>query len=360
MKVVIITHIQAPYQVELFNALSAHMQLSVVFMNEITSRRPWKALSLAAPSITMTQPDAEATAMSWCANADLVVYNWYQDARVLKWMRDREAARKPWVFWGERPGYKLPPPLGSWYRKLKLQTLHRSHAPIWGIGSWAVEKYREEFGTARKYENVPYFSDLSRFQNASVNAERTRGSRTFLYSGKLNERKGVDLILNAADTLFSKHPNARLMLAGDGPLRPRTETLAAKYPGRVDVLGLIPWERLPEVYARADVLLAPSRYDGWNLAVPEGLAAGLPVISTKQTGAALELIHHGKNGWTVPSGSLAELTEAIDQALVCALPSFSAEATVSAVPYGLERGAKHFKQAACAAYETWHRPEIIK
>ena len=50
---------------------------------------------------------------------------------------------------------------------VKLAPLRESRAPIWGIGQWAVEQYRAEFGEERTYLNVPYFSDLQRFVDVS-------------------------------------------------------------------------------------------------------------------------------------------------------------------------------------------------
>ena len=68
-----------------------------------------------------------------------------------------------WCFWGERLGATRMALLGSFYRRLKLAPLRESRVAIWGIGQWAVEQYRAEFGEERTYLNVPYFSDLQRF-----------------------------------------------------------------------------------------------------------------------------------------------------------------------------------------------------
>lgn len=349
MKVTIVTSIPSPYQVEFFNALANRIELSVIFANKLDSNRPWEMLPLRFPSVTLGPVDEKSAASALCMDADLVVFNWYQDSEIVKWMQYREDARRPWVFWGERPGFKLPLPIGSWYRKFKLNILHRSRAPIWGIGSWAVERYRQEFGEARCYVNIPYFSDLSRFQRADESRGKPRSILTFLYSGKLNRRKGIDLTLKVAEKIFPRNPNFRLLLAGDGPLRPYAESVAAKFSNQIDVLGFVPWDRLPEVYARAKVLLAPSRYDGWNLAVPEGLAAGLPVVSTDQTGAALDLIRHGENGWIVRAGSHNDLIKAIDEAVNCDLPKFSSAAVAKSRVNSLEIGVELFSRAAEAA-----------
>ncbi len=69
---------------------------------------------------------------------------------------------------------------------------------------------------------------------------------------------------------------------------------------RVEFAGFKDWNELPGEYASADVLCVPSRYDGWGLVVPEGLASGLPVIATDRMGAALEFVETGRNGWLIP------------------------------------------------------------
>ena len=45
----------------------------------------------------------------------------------------------------------------------RLAALRSGRAPIWGIGRWAVDAYRDEFGNDRTYMNLPYYSNLDRF-----------------------------------------------------------------------------------------------------------------------------------------------------------------------------------------------------
>src|ERR1700751_4608744 len=70
----------------------------------------------------------------------------------------------------------------------------------------------------------------------------------------------------------------------------------------VGFVGFRDWDELPREYAAANMLCVPSRYDGWGLVVPEGLAAGLPVIATDRMGAALEFVESGRNGWLIRAG----------------------------------------------------------
>lgn len=344
VKVTVITSIPSPYQVEFLNAISRHTELRIVFTRHLPARRPWQQTPLEAPSVTLGDGESQwGHADEWIASCDVAVFNWYRDPRVRARMLARQRDGKPWVFWGERLGLRGPAWLGRLYRRYALRALHAGRAPVWGIGAWAVDCYRREFGPHREYVDLPYFSDLDRFANRGDRADRSRVARTFVYSGKLNARKGVDLLLEAAGGLLGQHHDMQLWLAGDGPLRSEVQLLARRFEGRVRALGFVSWADLPSVYAHGDVLVAPSRYDGWNMAVPEGLAAGMPVISTDRAGAALELVRHDENGWLIRAGSRGELSAAIEAALrQSSLDSLSAAAAASARMHSLERGVERF------------------
>ena len=93
-------------------------------------------------------------------------------------------------------------------------------------------------------------------------------------------RKGIDLVARAFVQLASEFNDVRLRIAGDGELRQALAQLLQPVSDRVEFTGFKNWDELPELYASVDVLCVPSRYDGWGLVVPEGLASGLPVIAT--------------------------------------------------------------------------------
>jgi glycosyltransferase involved in cell wall biosynthesis len=233
--------------------------------------------------------------------------------------------------------------------------LHGSAAPIWGTGNLAVEAYRREFGPRRDYFNLPYYSDLRRFEHASRSGRVRRGQTTFLYSGSLNRRKGVDLLARAFCRLAAELPEVRLRLVGDGPLRPQLERDLGGLGGRVEFAGFRDWDALPAEYAQGDVLCVPSRHDGWGLVVPEGMAAGLPVISTEATGAAVDLIDPSENGWRVSPGDADALHRAMREAASLTdeeLTRRSAAAIRRVESHSLERGAEHFLRCADEALKS--------
>jgi glycosyltransferase involved in cell wall biosynthesis len=157
--------------------------------------------------------------------------------------------------------------------------LRSDEHPIWGIGDWALDAYRAEFGTSRRYLNLPYYSNLSRFQVAQP--VFAGSSVTFLYSGSLSHRKGVDLLARAFVRLAGKLPHVRLKLMGEGRMEARLRREFGSC-DRVEWSASRTGTNCPR-NTRAQFLCVPSRHDGWGLVVPEGLASGLPIIATNRT-----------------------------------------------------------------------------
>ncbi|MGH9904076.1 MAG: glycosyltransferase, partial [Pyrinomonadaceae bacterium] len=79
---------------------------------------------------------------------------------------------------------------------------------------------------------------------------------------------------------------------------------------RVVFEGVIPADKIPARLAAADLLVLPSRWDGWGLVVNEAFAAGVPVIVSDCCGAA-DLIDHGVNGYVFRSERVNELRDCV-------------------------------------------------
>lgn len=313
MRVLISTQIPAPYQVELFDALSVSgaVELTVLYTSLTDPGRSWACPRLEHTHYILDRLGAEA-ARALVLEQDLVIFSGYHPRAIRELIEARAVAGKPWVFWGEKPGALLPTWLGKLYRAAVFPELRRSKAPIWGIGSWAVEAYKREVGANRTFLNLPYFSNLNRFLQIDRSGV-SKPARRFLFSGSLIERKGVDLLMRAFVEVARENPELDLDLIGEGPLRPQLEAMSEPVAKQVHFHGFMQWEEIPPFYAQADVLCAPSRYDGWGLIIPEGLAAGLMVVSTDKTGAALDLLG-SPCGWVVRAGAWEPLADALRSA----------------------------------------------
>lgn len=359
MRVIVVTHFGSPYQIELFNSLAkaGSFELEVVYLHQYLYARPWKQMRIVHEHVFLDDKHRSfAEVRSRVLRSDLVIFNYYAENPAQVLLNLRAAKGSPWCFWGERPGFRKPEWLGQAFRRWRLRKLHGSRAPIWGIGQFAVERYKTEFGLQRAYYNVPYFSDLERFKKVAAAAGKPAYRRVFLFSGALIHRKGVDLLAQAFVELARELPNVFLRVVGDGPLRKLVMELLDVVRDRVEFIGFTDWDELPSYYSEADVLCVPSRYDGWGMVVPEGLAAGLPVIGTDQTGAALEFLKAETNGWLIPAGNSDALLSAMREA--AQLPAKNYErlaecAGASVSGHSLGDGARRFVKCACETVATW-------
>ncbi len=345
LRVFVLTDCPSPYQVELFNEIEAQGQcsLEVGYLRDQDPDRGWKSPEIRHAAIEL----------NGAREADLVVFNYYRHANAERMIEERAASGGPWCFWGERPGFRKPAWAGRLLRRWKLAKLHSSAAPIWGIGQFAIDGYREEFGAERAYFNLPYFSNLERFD---VLARDNKRERTFLFSGALIERKGVDLVAAAFVRLAQEVPNVRLKIVGEGELRESLVRTLRAVSERVEFVGFKDWKELPAEYAAADVLCVPSRYDGWGLVVPEGLAAGLPVIGTDRMGAALEFVESGRNGWLISAGDEEALLGAMREAALMPfgeLREMGCRARESVSTHTLRNGATRFVDYARQVVSQW-------
>jgi glycosyltransferase involved in cell wall biosynthesis len=132
----------------------------------------------------------------------------------------------------------------------------------------------------------------------------------FLYVGQLIPRKGVDLLLRA----FAKVVSAELFIIGNGPEEGRLREIAQKLgiSQRVRWLGQMDAARVHTQIAGADVLVLPSRHDGWGAVVNEALMAGTPVICSTACGAS-ELIQQSWLGTAFETNRIAALASALSE-----------------------------------------------
>ncbi|MFD6420046.1 glycosyltransferase [Streptomyces sp. NPDC060194] len=103
---------------------------------------------------------------------------------------------------------------------------------------------------------------------------------TVVCVGRLCRQKGQDTLLDAWEAVLARHPAARLVLVGDGPLG---EELRRAAPASVAFAGAVP-DTAPW-YRAADVVVLPSRWEGMAVAPLEAMATGRPVVITDVDGA---------------------------------------------------------------------------
>jgi glycosyltransferase involved in cell wall biosynthesis len=246
----------------------------------------------------------------------LVVTGYYAPAMQLA-MYLESARRRPWAFWSEMANTRFsehPTFDSAWVRdrlrSVALFPLRHFPTEIWAIGTRAQADYRALVDDRVPVRNLPYFANLDRFFAAG---ERRRPADVvrFVFSGSLVIRKGADAVAEAVARLSAEGHAFELHVAGAGPLQERFDQLPSDARAKVHLHGFMQLDEVPEIYASGDVLLFPSRHDGWGMTLGEGLAAGLPAISTAQTGAAVDMLRDGENGFRLPELTTDRLVESM-------------------------------------------------
>jgi glycosyltransferase involved in cell wall biosynthesis len=122
-----------------------------------------------------------------------------------------------------------------------------------------------------------------------------------LFVGRLVEKKGCEYLIRAMAQVQAQHPEAELVIIGDGPLRSQLEQLATRLPGCYQFLGTQPPEVVRQWMNRAHLLCVPSitaangDSEGSPIVILEAQAMGLPVVGSRHSGIP-DVLVHGQTG----------------------------------------------------------------
>jgi glycosyltransferase involved in cell wall biosynthesis len=318
-RVAFLSVVPSPYQRDIFAALARRLDvdLKVYYLEAAAPDSPWPEKPL--PDYSRILPGRWFSIgnarchLNWplpdFRDREIVVLNTMMSVTAQILMRGR-LRTIPWVFWGERLAQKAP----RWrdqVHDLLTAPLHDA-AAIAGIGSLANRQYSARFPQPLHY-CIPYHCDLDAFL-ATTTTPRSRDETVFLFCGQMIARKGLDHLLAAFGALAAQKTNVRLLLAGrEAELPQMLAELPEAVRAKIEYAGFQAPEDLPRLFARADVFILPSRYDGWGVVVNQAIAAGLPVICSDQVGAAYDLIEENVNGLRFPAGDVAALTECMQR-----------------------------------------------
>ncbi len=139
-----------------------------------------------------------------------------------------------------------------------------------------------------------------------------------VYVGRVNESKGLRLLMRAWDAFerSSEGGKLRLAVAGSGPLDDEVSRWAATRP-TVDVLGLLTRSQCEDLLCRARATVVPSEWlETFGLVVVEAMAAGIPPIAPAH-GSFPELIVDGKDGVLFPPGDASALAVVLERVARC-------------------------------------------
>jgi glycosyltransferase involved in cell wall biosynthesis len=166
---------------------------------------------------------------------------------------------------------------------------------------------------AEKVEVIHYgLDDLPQAWGANPPDDVPRDARVLLAVCRLEPQKGVDVALRALPGVVARHPDAQLVVLGEGPQRAELQQLVRSLGVPAHLLG-----RVPDVAAwlhRAELLVHPARWEGFGLALLEAMLAARPVVATNVSSIP-EVVVDGETGLLVPPDDAEALAAAITRVL---------------------------------------------
>ncbi len=196
-----------------------------------------------------------------------------------------------------------------------LVALNRADAVV-AISRFTEERMRQLCPGLRRVERIPNGVDAARFaaavQRPAGLDPAIRAGEYLLFLGRLDRRKGVDVLLEAFSTAGAGN-DVCLVIAGAGRERSALENRAAGLgiDGRVRFFGRAQGTAKTWLLQNALCTVMPTRtWEAFPLVLLESYASGTPVIGTRVPGLD-ELIEPGRTGILVPPESAPELAEAV-------------------------------------------------
>lgn len=137
--------------------------------------------------------------------------------------------------------------------------------------------------------------------------KKTNTIFTFLYVGRLDPEKNVEMLIDAFKNNF-KENNTKLIIVGSGSCEEKLKH-KSRLVNNIQFKGKLFGKDLIACYHQANVLVLPSVFEPWGLVINEALSSKLAVVCSSAVGAADDLVKKPDAGWVFNTGDQKELEE---------------------------------------------------
>ena len=327
-KIVLITNIPSPYNVDLFYYLQTKItdySFKVIYTNKSESNREWnidnsKILNtqiLKSHIIKIkTRYDVRYIHIPKNINQTLSDYNpdiviaWeYNLAAISALLWTKKKKRK---YISVTEGTLLSERDLNFLQKITRKIIKNNADAFLVSGVKAKEKLLSWGVKPEKIFTELLTVDISKLINCP---HRPKGN-TILYVGSMVERKGVDLLIRSLPYV---HGDFELRVVGNGSKDDYCKL--KKIAAELDVADKIKWLGFKEgsgllnEYSNATVFVLPTREDCFGLVLLEALAVGVPIVSSKYADGAYDVIDEEKTGFIVDPYNAKELADKINYVL---------------------------------------------
>jgi glycosyltransferase involved in cell wall biosynthesis len=297
-KILFLSNIPTPYQIDFFEEVEKYCRVSTIFLADRELNRDW--ILLRKPWISILNSYKGRSAWKNLLGnikkfqPNQVLIGGYSLPLSLRLRFYCFLHKIPVYYWLECPSPASK--VKDFFRKLAWRITLPYVNKVFCIGEKAMIAYRP---FSKKVVNLPYSINSERYPIRTT--ERLVKPLKCVFIGQYISRKGIPELLEAFAQI--NHDQATLTFFGSGELEAMIDRYAIKF-SNITNLGFVNPNELNKLIREFDLLIAPSRHDGWGIVVVEAMMSGLPVISTTNTGAFMEFF---KDDDSIKIGSLCEV-----------------------------------------------------
>ena len=326
IKVAIVHNTIAPYRHPLFERLSETVDLTVYYCSMKHTSRNWDLWPRnynyrykILPRIPIRELSLNPSIVKERAlnRPHVLVLGGYVDPTMWLAFAMSKLLKIPVIYWTE--GIKEPKSiLGMITRPLRMLFVKKASAVvvpgklsrsyIIGLGA-DVEKV---FIAPNTIDNELFVEVSRKYQSDKEGLKGQlglKGKVVILYVGRLVKGKGITFLFEAYSKLKSQINYIALVIVGYGKLYNILRKLCQekRINDAIFTGAIVNHRQLIKYYSVADIFVLPTLEDVWGFVINEAMACGLPIVATRASQAAREMIRSGENGYIIKEADSKEL-----------------------------------------------------
>jgi len=192
--------------------------------------------------------------------------------------------------------------------------LRRCQQPI-SVSNWMKDSLSRHYGLDSRVKVIHNAVDTSAFSpelRGSTDLLPQVRKPVVLWVGRMTAAKGGYFLMKAIPLILRENQNVHFVFAGSSQSAALQRLLDEHgvAPQFYTFMGYVPYDKMPALYARADIYVNPSLMENLSFVILEAMSCGIPVVATAIAGTP-EMVADGENGLLVPPRDEKRLAEAI-------------------------------------------------
>lgn len=290
IKLIFFINAYSDYLDDFISYIKFFFEIKVILKNLNTKNTYYK--NLIDKEIYNTKSDYNVKKEITKYEPDFVIIGGYRHKLASKLINICTKKNIKYLFWMERINF-------NFYVKIFLfKFFYRNRLKnsdgILAIGNQAVKFFKKFHNNTY---SLPYNIDVKKFKKTKL-----QNKLKLLYIGQLISRKGISSILDSFNFLEKNIlENIQCTFVGNGPLKKKISNKIRKY-NFIKLVNFKSRRELIKIYSQHNILLFPSKYDGWGVVPMEAMSSKMALIISKNCGI-VEYLNNKKNAFIVEPNS---------------------------------------------------------